>query len=97
MALPRGGGFMTIIMPRGYLVSSSSFDFLFFIIKSAVDLKGIDKMHFEFALGKPFRPFEQLMGVLPEASKEHVPSAYRVSSINSRLYRSRFLSFFTRT
>lgn len=37
-------------------------------------------MTFNFELGKPFRPFEQLMGVLPEASKELIPMAYRVSS-----------------
>lgn len=36
-------------------------------------------MPFDFQLGKPFRPFEQLMGVLPEASQEHIPMAYRVS------------------
>ncbi|KAG8752127.1 hypothetical protein FRC14_007322 [Serendipita sp. 396] len=41
------------------------------------DFKNIDKMEFHFNLGTPFRPFEQLMGVLPEASKEHIPEAYR--------------------
>ncbi|KAH9945091.1 exonuclease II [Epithele typhae] len=41
------------------------------------DLKGVDKMTFNFKFGKPFRPFEQLMGVLPEASKELIPPAYR--------------------
>lgn len=35
-------------------------------------------MSFEFELGKPFRPYEQLMGVLPVASMEHIPVAYRV-------------------
>ncbi|KAL0571703.1 exonuclease II Exo2 [Marasmius crinis-equi] len=40
------------------------------------DLKGVAEMEFEFELGKPFKPFEQLMGVLPAASKEHVPQAY---------------------
>jgi 5'-3' exoribonuclease 1 len=35
-------------------------------------------MKFDFQLGTPFTPFQQLMGVLPEDSKEHVPSAYRV-------------------
>lgn len=42
------------------------------------DLKGIAEMKFDFELGRPFKPFEQLMGVLPEDSKEHVPGAYRV-------------------
>ncbi|KAH9944834.1 exonuclease II [Amylocystis lapponica] len=41
------------------------------------DLKGVDQMTFHFDLGKPFHPFEQLMGVLPEASKELIPPAYR--------------------
>jgi 5'-3' exoribonuclease 1 len=36
-------------------------------------------MSFNFELGRPFRPFEQLMGVLPAASKELIPAAYRVS------------------
>lgn len=35
-------------------------------------------MSFEFELGKPFRPFEQLMGVLPAASKDLIPLAYQV-------------------
>ena len=39
-------------------------------------------MTFHFELGTPFRPFEQLMGVLPEASKGLVPPPYRVSVIN---------------
>lgn len=35
-------------------------------------------MQFNFDLGTPFKPFEQLMGVLPAASSEHIPLAYRV-------------------
>jgi 5'-3' exoribonuclease 1 len=35
-------------------------------------------MSFSFALEQPFKPFEQLMGVLPVASMEHIPPAYRV-------------------
>lgn len=35
-------------------------------------------MTFEFDLGTPFKPFQQLMGVLPVASKEHIPAAYQV-------------------
>ena len=38
-------------------------------------------MTFDFALGTPFKPFEQLMGVLPVASMEHIPLAYRVSRV----------------
>ncbi|BDD58769.1 hypothetical protein MPDQ_001297 [Monascus purpureus] len=30
-----------------------------------------------FELGQPFRPFEQLMGVLPDRSKQIVPAAFR--------------------
>ncbi|ETW83387.1 hypothetical protein HETIRDRAFT_444676 [Heterobasidion irregulare TC 32-1] len=47
------------------------------------DLKGVDKMSFTFELGKPFRPFEQLMGVLPEASKELIPTAFQDLMSNS--------------
>ncbi|WWC90706.1 uncharacterized protein L201_005643 [Kwoniella dendrophila CBS 6074] len=41
------------------------------------DLVGIPDFKFDFNIGKPFTPFQQLMGVLPEESKEHVPPAYR--------------------
>ncbi|ODO06774.1 hypothetical protein I350_04133 [Cryptococcus amylolentus CBS 6273] len=41
------------------------------------DLKGIADMKFEFDYGQPFLPFQQLMGVLPADSQEHVPLAYR--------------------
>ncbi|KAF7374113.1 5'-3' exoribonuclease 1 [Mycena sanguinolenta] len=41
------------------------------------DLRDVDKMEFKFELGHPFRPFEQLMGVLPAASREHIPMAYQ--------------------
>ena len=43
-----------------------------------LDLKGVGEMTFSFELGKPFKPFEQLMGVMPEASKELLPEAYQV-------------------
>lgn len=41
------------------------------------DLKGADMFEFNFELGKPFRPFEQLMGVLPDLSSQHIPPAFR--------------------
>ena len=43
------------------------------------DLRNVDKMTFNFELGTPFKPYEQLMGVLPVASMEHIPLAYRVT------------------
>lgn len=36
-------------------------------------------MSFSFDLGTPFRPYQQLMGVLPAASMDLIPLAYRVS------------------
>jgi 5'-3' exoribonuclease 1 len=41
------------------------------------DIKGIADFKFDLKLGKPFLPFQQLMGVLPSDSMEHVPTAYR--------------------
>lgn len=52
---------------------------LFGCSHSKADFVGVGKMSFHFELGEPFRPFEQLMGVLPEASKDLVPPPYRVS------------------
>jgi 5'-3' exoribonuclease 1 len=51
------------------------------LTRKKTDFVGVDKMTFQFELGKPFRPFEQLMGVLPEASKELIPPPYRVSMV----------------
>ena len=41
------------------------------------DLKNAGEMKFKFELGKPFRPFDQLMGVLPALSSQHIPAAFR--------------------
>lgn len=48
-----------------------------------VDLKGLPEFEFNFEKGKPFKPFQQLMGVLPAESKEHVPQAYRVRGMSA--------------
>jgi len=50
----------------------------FWILMPSTDLKSVHKMSFDFPLGTPFRPYEQLMGVLPLASKDQIPSAYHV-------------------
>ena len=41
------------------------------------DLKNLASMKFDFQLGQPFRPFAQLMGVLPSLSKTLVPEPFR--------------------
>ncbi|BEJ17836.1 hypothetical protein CspHIS471_0701040 [Cutaneotrichosporon sp. HIS471] len=41
------------------------------------DLKNIASFQFNLQLGTPFKPFQQLMGVLPVDSQDHVPQAYR--------------------
>ncbi|KAG8905353.1 hypothetical protein FRB99_000181 [Tulasnella sp. 403] len=41
-----------------------------------LDMTGVGDMTFSFTLGEPFKPFEQLMGVLPVGSAELVPRAY---------------------
>ncbi|KAG0306431.1 5'-3' exoribonuclease 1 [Dissophora globulifera] len=41
-----------------------------------VDLTNLEEFKLPFELGTPFKPYEQLMGVLPEASKQHIPQAY---------------------
>ena len=58
------------------------------VLTKSTDLKGIDQMTFHFPLGTPFRPYEQLMGVLPLASRDNIPSAYHVRII-------RFVFIFT--
>ncbi|KAG6722869.1 hypothetical protein I3842_03G182000 [Carya illinoinensis] len=43
----------------------------------ASDFHGIDKLNIEFTLGKPLKPFDQLLGVLPAASAHALPLFYR--------------------
>ncbi|PLW18535.1 hypothetical protein PCANC_16180 [Puccinia coronata f. sp. avenae] len=47
------------------------------------DLRNVASYKFTFDLGQPFKPFEQLMGVLPELSSSHVPPAFRDLMTNS--------------
>ncbi|OQS01710.1 5'-3' exoribonuclease [Achlya hypogyna] len=42
----------------------------------ASDLKNIDRFEIKFDLGRPFCPFEQLMGVFPADSKHALPKPY---------------------
>lgn len=43
----------------------------------ALDLNKAASYEFSFDLGYPFKPFEQLMGVLPQLSSAHIPRAFR--------------------
>ena len=50
-------------------------------LTSRIDVKKGLQANLNFRLGSPFRPFEQLMGVLPDRSKKIVPEPYHVSKI----------------
>lgn len=43
----------------------------------AADFVELNKMNLKFDRGKPFKPFEQLMGVLPAASNHAIPEVFR--------------------
>lgn len=40
------------------------------------DIKNFKDLAIKLEMGKPFLPFQQLLAVLPSASKEHLPKAY---------------------
>jgi Xrn1 helical domain len=72
-----GVGSTIIIMRREYQVRLTFYS-IFNDCNIFPDLKGVGEMTFSFELSKPFQPFGQLMGVMPEASRELLPMAYQV-------------------
>ena len=49
------------------------------------DVKNFSDMKMEFDLATPFMPFEQLMAVLPAASKNLLPVPFQVGGSNSNI------------
>ena len=41
------------------------------------DIRNFSSLKLDFELGHPFLPYEQLLGVLPAASRELLPAAYQ--------------------
>jgi len=56
---------------------------LFCILTRSSDLKDVDNMSFDFPLGTLFCPYEQIMGVLPLASKDQILGAYHVRNFRA--------------
>lgn len=50
------------------------------------DIKNVSELKLTFDLEKPFMPFQQLLAVLPAASMELLPEAYRVKALMSTSY-----------
>ncbi|EEB98505.1 hypothetical protein MPER_01971, partial [Moniliophthora perniciosa FA553] len=42
----------------------------------AADFEEVDEMNIHFEIGQPFKPYEQLMGVFPAASRKHIPDPF---------------------
>lgn len=63
---------------RGFTPTTMLPKYTVYSICLTIDFVNIEEFTFEFELEIPFKPFEQLMGVLPEASKDLVPACYRV-------------------
>ncbi|KAA1131711.1 hypothetical protein PGTUg99_014631 [Puccinia graminis f. sp. tritici] len=58
-------------------VASWSWAYPYHYAPMVSDLNKVASYKFSFELGSPFKPFEQLMGVLPGLSSTHVPPAFQ--------------------
>jgi len=57
-------------------VASWNWFYPFHYAPCASDVCSLDAIEVQFTVGKPFLPFQQLLGVLPAASRKHLPKAY---------------------
>ena len=62
-----------------YYIGCESWDWYypFHYAPFAADLIKCDKVPIKFVMGKPLRPFEQLMSVFPKQSAHAIPKCYR--------------------
>lgn len=74
---------MAMVLPLPLFTEDIWYPSLDMISRVTADVVSSDihrglKANLNFKLGKPFKPFEQLMGVLPDRSKKIVPEPYHV-------------------
>ncbi|KAJ7638586.1 exoribonuclease 2 [Roridomyces roridus] len=50
----------------------------------AADFVDVKDMKLEFTIGRPFKPFEQLMGVFPADSRKHIPTVFHPLMVDKR-------------
>ena len=68
--------FLVLVLPISLFSENYRYDLL--IIRLMIDIRRGLKVEMKFDLAQPFKPFEQLMGVLPSRSRKLLPEAYRV-------------------
>ena len=52
------------------------------------DIRNIADLRLTFDIGRPFMPFQQLLAVLPAASKDLLPQSYRVTHAHTHYLRA---------
>ena len=58
------------------------------------DIRNFGDLQIEFELGIPFLPFQQLLAVLPPASRELLPQVYQVDIVDLGYLVEIFLLFY---
>ena len=75
----RAPGDMSLTIKRNIFLIFRSWYYPHHFAPWITDIKNFSSMDLKFELSKPFNPFEQLLSVLPAASKELLP---KVTSTN---------------